>query len=71
MEVARKINQEEMKAAVQSIWSQMYETIEQQAKNIMMRINHKTQSLQKACQETTACHKEMETDTSRFSPVQE
>jgi hypothetical protein len=68
MEVARKINREEMKAVVQSIWSERYETIEQQVKNIMMCINHKTQSLQKACQETAACHKDMETDTEQIQP---
>jgi hypothetical protein len=63
-----KPNREEMKAAIQSIQSERDETIQQQVENITMCINHKTQSLQKACQETTACHKETEAYTEKIQP---
>jgi uncharacterized protein YicC (UPF0701 family) len=42
MEADRKTDQEEMKAAIQSMWSKLDET---RVENIMMRINHKTKSL--------------------------
>jgi hypothetical protein len=45
MEADRKTDREEMKVAIQSIWSELDET---QVENIMTRINHETQSLQKA-----------------------
>jgi hypothetical protein len=48
-------------AVIQSIWSERDKTIQQRGENVMMSVNHKTQSLQKACQETTACHKAVET----------
>jgi hypothetical protein len=68
MESARKTNREEMKAAIQSIWSERDETIQQRVENITTCVNHKTQSLQKACQETTACHEEMEAYTEKIQP---
>jgi hypothetical protein len=63
MEAARKTDREEVKVAVQSIWSEWDETIQQRVENVTMHVNHKTQSLQKACQETAACHEETETYT--------
>jgi hypothetical protein len=62
MEADRKTNREEMKAAIQSIWSERDETIQQRVENIMTCVNHKTESLQKAC------HKETETYTEKIQP---
>jgi hypothetical protein len=59
MEMDRKINLEETKATVKSIQSEVDETIQQQVRHIMTH-DHETQSLQKACQETTTWHEAME-----------
>jgi hypothetical protein len=68
LEAERKTDWEEMKAAIQSIRSERDET---QVENIMMCVIHKTQSLQKAYQETTTCHKATKAVQRRFSPIQE
>jgi hypothetical protein len=66
MEADRETDREEMKTAIQSIQSELDETIQQRVENIMTRVNHKTQSLQKACQETIACHEVMEACTEKI-----
>jgi hypothetical protein len=60
--------EEGVKAAIQSIQSERDETIQQQVENVVTRVTHETQSLQKACLETTACHKATETDTEKIEP---
>jgi hypothetical protein len=47
-----RASQENMEAIIQSIRSERDEMIQQRGENVMTRINHETQSLQKACQET-------------------
>jgi hypothetical protein len=44
MEADRKSSREEMKDTVQSIRSELNETSQQQVGNIMMHVNHETQS---------------------------
>jgi hypothetical protein len=63
-----RASQEKMEAIIQSIWSERDETIQQRGENVMTRVNHETQSLQKVCQETTACHKTTEMDTKKIQP---
>jgi ubiquinone biosynthesis protein Coq4 len=63
-----RASQEKMEAIIQSIWSERDET---HVKNIMTHVKHKTQSLQKACQEMTTCHKRRRHIQRRFSPIQE
>jgi hypothetical protein len=48
--------EEKMEAIIQSIQSKRDETIQWRVENITMYVIHETQSLQKACQETTTCH---------------
>jgi hypothetical protein len=66
METDRKTNREEMKATIQSMRSELDEMIQQQGENIMTCFNHKTQSLQKSCQETTTCHEAMKAYTEKI-----
>jgi hypothetical protein len=60
--------EEGVKAAIQSIPSERDETIQQRVENVMMRITHETQSLQKACLETTAAQEATEADTEKTEP---
>jgi hypothetical protein len=63
-----RASQEKMEAVMQFIWAERDEAIQQRGENVMTRVNHETQSLQKACQETTACHEATETDTEKTEP---
>jgi hypothetical protein len=59
---------EKMEATIHSIWSERDETIQQCVKNIMVRIIHETQNLQKACIDMTTCHEVMESDIEKIQP---
>jgi hypothetical protein len=59
--------EEEVKAAMQSIRSEMDETIQQRVVNVT-RVIHESQTLQKACIDTTASHEATETDTESTEP---
>jgi hypothetical protein len=43
-------------------------TVREGVENVMMRVIHETQSLQKACLETTTCHEVTETDAEKIQP---
>jgi hypothetical protein len=44
MVAGRKTDREEMKAAIQSIRSELNETMKQRVENVTTRVNHETQS---------------------------
>jgi hypothetical protein len=71
MEPARKTNQEEIKAAIQSIWSEGDGMIQHRVENIRTCANHKAQSLQKACQESEAYTEKIQPDTIMMQSVSE
>jgi hypothetical protein len=52
-----------VKAAMQSIQLERDEMIQQQVKNVATHVTHETQSLQKACLETTDCYEATKTNT--------
>jgi hypothetical protein len=54
-----------MEAVIQSIRPEKDETIQRLVENVVTRVIHETQSLQKACQETTACHEATEAGTEK------
>jgi myosin heavy subunit len=57
-----------IEAVIQSIRSERDEMIQQRVENVVTRVIHKTQSLKKACLETTACHEATEADTEKTEP---
>jgi hypothetical protein len=60
--------EEKMESAIYSIRSERDETIQQQVENVVTRVIHETQNLQKACTDTTACHEATEADTEKSEP---
>jgi hypothetical protein len=62
-EANRQIDREERKAEQENLKRMMEE--------IMSRVNHETQSLQKACQETIVCHVARSQIQRRLNPIQE